>query len=268
MGSTVYNVSFPALNLNFKINPIAFSVGNLQVHWYGVIICVGFFLALWYVLANCKRFNLDSNSMTDAIISGFLCGVIGARLYYVVFFPGDVYWKDPIKILCINEGGIAIYGGIIGGILGGILVAKKKKLNLMAALDLAALGLLIGQAVGRWGNFANQEAFGSQTDTIFCMMSENTAGIAVHPCFLYESVWCALGFFLLHFFSVKVRKYDGQIFWMYLIWYGTERFFVEALRTDSLFVPGVNLKISQVIAVITVLIGALLLFKFRNKNCL
>ena len=266
MISTVYNVNFPGLNLSFKINPIAFSVGSLTVHWYGVIICAGFLLALWYVLANCKRFNLDSNSMTDAIISGLLCGVVGARLYYVIFFPGDFYWKDPIKILHINEGGIAIYGGIIGGLLGGLLVAQKKKLNLMASLDLAALGLLIGQAVGRWGNFVNQEAFGSQTDTIFRMTSENTAGIPVHPCFLYESIWCALGFFLLHFFSVKHKSYDGQIFWIYLVWYGVERFFVEALRTDSLFIPGINLKISQVIAVLTVALGTLLLFNFRNKK--
>ena len=149
MVSIVYNVSFPGLNLHFKINPVAFSVGKLTVHWYGVIICLGFLLALWYVLSNCKRFNIDSNLMTDAIIVGLLCGIIGARLYYVIFFPGDVYWKDPIKILYINEGGIAIYGGIIGGLLGGLFVAKKKKLNLMAALDLTALGLLIGQAVGR-----------------------------------------------------------------------------------------------------------------------
>ena len=266
MVSIVYNVSFPGLNLHFKINPVAFSVGKLTVHWYGVIICLGFLLALWYVLSNCKRFNIDSNLMTDAIIVGLLCGIIGARLYYVIFFPGDVYWKDPIKILYINEGGIAIYGGIIGGLLGGLFVAKKKKLNLMAALDLTALGLLIGQAVGRWGNFVNQEAFGSQTDIIFRMVSENTAGVPVHPCFLYESFWCALGFLLLHFFSVKSRKYDGQIFWLYLIWYGTERFFVEALRTDSLVIPGVNLKVSQLIALLTAVLGALLWFKFRNKK--
>lgn len=266
MHSTVYNVSFPGLNLYFKINPIAFSIGNFTVYWYGVIICIGFILALFYVLINCRRFNLDSNLMTDAIIVGILCGIIGARLYYVIFFPGDVYWKNPIKILCINEGGIAIYGGIIGGLLGGLFVAKKKKINLMSALDLSALGLLIGQGIGRWGNFVNQEAFGSKTDSIFRMISENTGNIPVHPCFLYESIWCILGFVLLHFFNLKYKNYDGQIFFLYLIWYGTERFFVEALRTDSLFIPGLNLKISQLIALITVILGLLFLFKIKNKK--
>lgn len=259
--ATGYNVSFPGLNLSFKVNPIALRLGSLTVHWYGVIICIGFLLALLYVLANCKRSNIDANAMTDAIIVGLLCGIIGARLYYVIFFPGDIYWNDPIKIFYINEGGIAIYGGIIGGLLGGFFVARKKKLNIKAALDLTALGLLIGQGVGRWGNFVNQEAFGSQTTTIFRMVSENTAGVEVHPCFLYESVWCFLGFVLLHFFSVKYKKYDSQIFLLYLVWYGTERFFVEALRTDSLVVPGANLKVSQIVAVGTILVGTLLLLK-------
>ena len=263
---TVYNVSFPGLNLNFRVTPIAFKFGGVTVHWYGIIICVGFLLALWYVLANCKRFKVESNSMTDAIIVGLLCGIIGARLYYVIFFPGDVYWKDPIKILHINEGGIAIYGGIIGGLLGGIFVARKKNVNLMAALDLAALGLLIGQGIGRWGNFVNQEAFGSQTNVIFRMMSENTGNVAVHPCFLYEFVWCAVGFILLHLFSVRCQKYDGQIFWIYLVWYGCGRFFIEALRSDSLFVPGLSLKVSQAVALITILTGLVLLYKFKNKN--
>lgn len=260
MNLTVYNVRFPDLNLNFKINPVAFKIGNITVHWYGIIICIGFLLALFYVLFNCKRFNLNSNSITDAIIVGVLCGIIGARLYYVIFFPGDLYWKNPSKIFNINEGGIAIYGGIIAGLLGGILVAQKKKLNVMAALDLTALGLLIGQGVGRWGNFVNQEAYGIPTDNFFRMISENTENVAVHPCFLYESIWCILGFILLHVFSLKRRKYNGQIFWLYLIWYGVERFFVEALRTDSLVVPGVNLRISQLVALFAIIVGSSMIF--------
>lgn len=265
MYSNIYNINFPGLNLNFKINPIAFKFSNITVRWYGVIICIGFILAIWYVLSNCKRFNINSNSMMDAVIVGLICGIIGARLYYVVFFSGDVYLKDPIKILYINEGGIAIYGGIIGGILGGLFMAKRKKINIMSALDLTSLGLLIGQGIGRWGNFVNQEAFGSKTDNIFRMVSENTGGTPVHPCFLYESVWCILGFFLLHLFSVRARKYDGQIFLLYLVWYGTERFFVEALRSDSLFLPGTGLKISQLIAIITALSAAIILLKFKSK---
>ena len=133
-------------------------------------------------------------------------------------------------------------------------------------MDLVALGFLIGQAIGRWGNFTNQEAFGTQTD-IFCrMVSENTNGVPVHPCFLYESLWCALGFILLHVFSLHYRRYNGQVFLLYVVWYGLERFFVEALRTDSLFIPGVNIRVSQAIALLSVLISAALLFKFRYRK--
>ena len=261
-----YNVEFPGLGLNFKVYPIAFRVGAITVHWYGIILCAALLLALWYALVNSKRFEIDANALIDAVIVGLVCGIIGARLYYVLFFPGDTFWKDPIKILHINEGGIAIYGGIIGGLLGGLLVAKRKKFNLWAALDLAALGFLIGQGVGRWGNFVNQEAFGSQTDFLFRMLSENTNGQTVHPCFLYESIWCLLGFVLLHLWSAKSHRFDGQIFLLYLIWYGLGRFFIEALRTDSLMVPGLDLKVSQLVALATLLIGTILLFKLKRQK--
>lgn len=266
MFSTIYNVKFPGLNLNFKVAPIAFRLGGMPIYWYGIIICIAFVLALCYVLANCKRFGINPNAVMDTAIVGFVCGIIGARLYYVIFFPGDVYLRDPVKILHINEGGIAIYGGLIGGILGGIFVAKKKKINIMAALDLASLGFLIGQSVGRWGNFINQEAFGQETASIFRMISENTGGVPVHPCFLYESVWCLVGFLVLHFFSINRKSYDGQIFLLYIVWYGSARFFIEALRADSLFVPGVGLKISQIVAFVSVAVGILFLFKFRNRR--
>ncbi len=268
MLSMIYNVKFPGLNFNLQINPIAFKLGNISIYWYGIIICVGFLLALWYVLANCKRFKINVNHMVDVIIIGLICGIIGARLYYVIFYPGDLYIKNPLKILYINQGGIAIYGGIIGGILGGSFVARRKSIDLLSALDITSLGFLIGQGIGRWGNFVNQEAFGTKTD-IFCrMVSENTGGVPVHPCFLYESIWCILGFLLLHMFSVKYKKYDGQVFFLYLIWYGTERFFVESLRTDSLLIPGIGIKVSQVVAVITVLVGIFMLFKLRSKKSL
>ncbi len=266
MFSTIYNVKFPGLNLNFKVAPVAFRLGSMPVYWYGIIICIAFALALCYVLANCKRFGINQNAMMDAVIVGLVCGIIGARLYYVIFFPGDVYLRDPVKILHINEGGIAIYGGLIGGILGGLIVVKKKKINTMAALDLASLGFLIGQSVGRWGNFVNQEAFGQETASIFRMISENTGGVAAHPCFLYESIWCLAGFLVLHFCSIDRKKYDGQIFLLYIVWYGSARFFIEALRTDSLFVPGINLKISQIVALVSVAVGVYFLFRFRNRR--
>lgn len=264
----MYHVRFPGLGINVEINPIAFRVGNAPIYWYGIIISVGFVLAFLYVISNSKRFGVSSDKITDAIIVGVITGIIGARLYYVLFYPGDTYKQNPISILYINQGGIAIYGGIIGGLLGGIAVAKIKQIYIPAALDLAALGLLIGQGIGRWGNFTNQEAFGTATSLPWGMISENTlleTTSPVHPCFLYESLWCALGFILIHIFSKRFRRYDGQIFLIYLSWYGIERFVVEGLRTDSLIIPAINLRVSQVLAAITVIISIAMLISFRKR---
>ena len=263
---TIYNVQFPKLNLKFKINPIALNFFSIKVHWYGIIIAVGVLLGFIYIFFNAKRFKLNKDKLFDSVFIGLIGGFIGARLYYVAFYPGDTYIKDPIKILYINEGGIAIYGGIIFGILSGLLIAKKEKLNIPAALDIISICFLIGQGIGRWGNFFNQEAFGTPTDNVFGMSSEATNFVSVHPCFLYESVWCLLGFLLLHLFSLKKKRYNGQIFFLYLVWYGVERFFVEGLRTDSLFIPGVNIRISQLVAAITVLISIIILIVFKISH--
>ena len=170
------------------------------------------------------------------------------------------------EILAIHSGGLAIYGGVIGGLSGGCIVAKKKKLPIPAILDISVMGFLIGQGLGRWGNFFNQEAFGTPTDLPWRMVSENTGGIGVHPCFLYESLWCLTGFVLLYIFSRKFRKYDGQIFLLYLVWYGAERMIVEGLRTDSLYTPFLNLRVSQILAALTMLTGIVLLILFRKKT--
>ena len=155
-----------------------------------------------------------------------------------------------MEIFQIHDGGLAIYGGIIGAVVFGSLMAKLRKLKVTAVLDIAALGFLIGQCVGRWGNFINQEAFGSATELPWGMHSENTAAVVdgnVHPCFLYESLLCLLGFVLLHFFTRRFRRYDGQTFLLYIVWYGACRFFIEGLRTDSLIIPGTGLRVSQVV---------------------
>lgn len=264
----MYNISFPKLGLEFNINPIAFSFWGITVYWYGIILACGFITALIYTMKNCDRFSINKDKFLDCVIVGIITGLIGARLFYVFFFPGDKYIKNPISILYINEGGIAIYGGIIGGLLGGILVAKIKKLNIKRALDLACLGFLIGQAIGRWGNFTNQEAFGGPTNSIFGMVSQNTmleSSLPVHPCFLYESFWCILGFILLDIFTRKCKYFDGQIFLMYIVWYGFERFFIEALRTDSLIIPILGLKVSQVIAALSIVIGVTLIIVFKCR---
>lgn len=261
------HVSFPRLGINLEINNVAFSIGDYHIYWYGIIIGIGFILAFIYALLNLKRFKIPSDKFLDCVIVGLITAIIGARLYYVLF-SWDYYRDNPSKIFAIHDGGLAIYGGIIGALLGGCIVAKILKLNIPAILDIAALGFLIGQGIGRWGNFVNQEAFGTETDLPWGMMSENTGGVTVHPCFLYESLWCLLGFVLLHIFSKKFRKYDGQIFLLYLVWYGFERMIVEGLRTDSLYTPFLNLRVSQVLSAVVIIVGIILLIVFRKKNTL
>ena len=266
-----YNVTFPHLGLEFNINPVAFSIGSFHVYWYGIIIAAGFLLALIYASFSCKKMNIDINRLFDVVIVGLIAGVIFARLFYVVFYPGDKYWKNPLEIFQIHDGGLAIYGGIIGAVVFGSLMAKLRKLKVTAVLDIAALGFLIGQCVGRWGNFINQEAFGSATELPWGMHSENTAAVVdgnVHPCFLYESLLCLLGFVLLHFFTCRFRRYDGQTFLLYIVWYGACRFFIEGLRTDSLIIPGTSLRVSQVIAAACVVAGIILLVLFRHRTSL
>lgn len=266
-----YNITFPHLGLEFNINPVAFSIGNFHVYWYGIIIAAGFLLALIYASFSCKKMNIDINRLFDVVIVGLIAGVIFARLFYVVFCPGDKYWKNPLEIFQIHDGGLAIYGGIIGAVVFGSLMAKLRKLKVTAVLDIAALGFLIGQCVGRWGNFINQEAFGSATELPWGMHSENTAAVVdgnVHPCFLYESLLCLLGFVLLHFFTRRFRRYDGQTFLLYIVWYGACRFFIEGLRTDSLIIPGTSLRVSQVIAAACVVAGIILLVLFRHRTSL
>ena len=263
-------VTFPKLGLEFFVNSTAFSIGSFEVKWYGIIIALGLLLAVFYAMKRAPYFGLDTDKLMDAVIVGVICAVVGARLYYVAF-TWDYFKDDPIKIITdFHQGGLAIYGGIIGGLVGGGLVAWKKKINVLACLDLAALGFLIGQGMGRWGNFMNQEAFGTPTDLPWGMVSQNTGGIAVHPCFLYESLWCLLGFVLLHFFSKKLQSYKGQIFFMYLVWYGFERMLVEGLRTDSLYLPfnifGFTPRVSQVLSALLVLAGVVLLVIFRNRK--
>lgn len=264
-------VEFPKLGLTFTVNEVAFSIGDFSVRWYGIIIAVGFLLALIYASRIVKKMNIDMNRLFDAVIVGLIGSVICARLYYVVFYPGDKYWKNPVEILKIHEGGLAIYGAVIGALVFGGITAKMRKLRVPAVLDIASLGFLIGQCIGRWGNFVNQEAFGTATDLPWAMYSDNTekvVGGAAHPCFLYESLLCLIGFVLLHFFTLKLRRYDGQTFLLYIVWYGASRFFIEGIRTDSLMLNFVNLRVSQVLAAACVVVGGVLLFVFRHKTSL
>ena len=267
----MYHVQFPGLGINITLNPVAFQIGNHPIAWYGIIIATGFLLAFLYAMASCKKMRIDPDRFVDVVMVGIIFGIIGARLYYVLFDASNQYIKNPVSIFYIWNGGLAIYGGVIGGLVFGALMAKFRKLSIPAVLDLASLGFLIGQSIGRWGNFVNQEAFGTGTSLPWRMISENTDLVSaggVHPCFLYESLWCLLGFILLHIVSRKYRRYDGQIFLLYLLWYGVGRFFIEGLRTDSLITPVVPLRVSQVVAAAAVIASAALLVVFRNRTVL
>lgn len=265
-----YNVSFPGLGLDFQISPVAFSLGSYPVYWYGIIIASGLLLAVLYAFVSSKRYNVDGNKLINCILVGIVTGIIGARLYYCLF-EWEYYGKNPIEILYINNGGLAIYGGIIGALTGGLIVAKIQKMKIMPVLDIAMVGFLLGQGIGRWGNFMNQEAFGTPTDLPWGMVSEGTGNIAVHPCFLYESVWCLLGFAVLHFFGKYRQRYAGQMFYCYLVWYGFERMIVEGLRTDSLYLPfeifGNAVRVSQLLSAVIFIIGiVLLLINIKRKE--
>lgn len=259
----MYNVTFPKLGLEFDISPIAFG----SVRWYGIIIACGLLLAVIYGYFSASRFNVDKEKLVDCVIVGIITGIVGARLYYVAFRFED-YLNDPISIIMINKGGLAIYGGIIGGLLGGCIMAKIRKIKITAALDVAVMGFLIGQGIGRWGNFFNQEAFGTVTDLPWGMVSANTSYEPVHPCFLYESLWCLSGFLLIHFLSKKFQKYSGQVFYTYLVWYGFERMIVESLRTDSLMISlfKFDIRVSQLVSFVILITGIILLLINRKKE--
>ena len=270
----MFHVSFPGLGINdLEINRTAFSIGSFNVYWYGILIATGLLLAVLYAYFNAHRYDVDRNKLIDCVIVGIITSIIGARAYYVAF-KWEYFSSDLVKVFDIRDGGIAIYGAIIGALIGGLTVAKIKKMKFLPILDITMTGFLIGQAIGRWGNFFNQEAFGCETDSLFRMISENTVidgkVVAVHPCFLYESVWCALGFLLLFIVNRKFQKYHGQVFYLYLVWYGFERMIVEGLRTDSLYLPfqvlGYDVRISQALSAVLVLVGLILLIVNRNRN--
>lgn len=259
-----FEIQFPRLDWTFHINPTAFTIFGIDIQWYGIIITFGLVLALLYVMPKMKRFGLDAEKALDAIIGGVLGGIVGARAYYVIF-NWDDYKGDIKAIINTRNGGLAIYGGIIGAVVVGLIICKIRKIKFLPMLDITVLGFLIGQGIGRWGNFVNQEAFGTNTDSLFCMTggeiqatiladraSEMNYLQPVHPCFLYESAWCLLGFLLISFYSKK-RKYDGQILLMYMTWYGAERFIVEGLRTDSLMVG--SLRVSQILSAVICIVA-------------
>ena len=272
-------VSFPEMGLRFSLSDTAlqFSLfgSPITIKWYGIMIACGFLLAVIYAFKRAKSFKLDEDAMFDVVLVSTVCAFVGARLYYVLFSVDRAfYFADPLSILRVWEGGLGIYGGLIFAFLTGLIMCRVRKVNTLAMFDLCSIGFLIGQAIGRWGNFFNQEAYGGNTALPWGMTGDMIQSgvhatsvydwaLPVHPTFLYESLWCALGFVVLHLISVKAYTFRGKLFAGYMIWYGAGRFCIESLRTDSLKLG--SLRVSQLVAVLAVAGGVALWIVCANK---
>ncbi|MBQ6796729.1 MAG: prolipoprotein diacylglyceryl transferase [Clostridia bacterium] len=260
-------VRFPGLGISFDIDRVAFRIGSFEVYWYALLIMLGFVLAVTYAFKRSKYFGLDADSMTDVITVGLVSAVVCARAFYVIFRLEnyDSFWE----IINIRDGGIAIYGAVIGAFGSGLITCRLKKVDTLAMFDVAAVGFLIGQCLGRWGNFMNQEAFGSATSLPWGMESANTLAVVadspVHPCFLYESIWCLIGFIGLDIVSRKCYKFKGQLLLMYVVWYGMGRVWIEGLRTDSLWLVPDVIRVSQLIAGLSILVIPVIVLAFMGK---
>ena len=264
---TNYIIEFPGLGLTLN-PPAEFAIGSFSIRLYGIVIALGLVLGVVYALKRREQFGLSEDDLLDGVLWIAPFAIVCARLYYCAF-EWDMYKDNPISILYIWEGGIAIYGAVIGAAIGVFIHCKFiKKISVLSVLDIVSLGFLIGQMIGRWGNFFNREAHGGVTDSFLRMGLINPVtgtGKYYHPTFLYESAWNLLGFILLHGIS-KGRKYDGQIALMYVAWYGLGRAMIEGLRTDSLWWG--NFRVSQVLAAISCLIAlvALIWLAFRPHD--
>ena len=242
-------ISFPALGIALD-PPRSIVLGPLSIHFYGMIIAFGLILAVVYATRRSKQFGIKEDDVLDGVLYVTPFAVLCARAYYCIF-SWEHYADDPIRLLYIWEGGLAIYGGVLGAAIGVTVLCRVKRIKLPAMLDLVSLGFLIGQSIGRWGNFFNREAFGAETDTFLRMglLNRYTGDVTYyHPTFFYESLWNAIGFLLLHQLSKK-RQYDGQIALGYAAWYGLGRAFIEGLRTDSLYWG--PFRVSQLLAAVS-----------------
>ena len=261
-------ISFPIFGLEMN-PPKGFSLFGLDIRFYGIIIALGLILAVVYGLKRKSQFGLSEDDILDGVLGIVPFAIICARAYYCAF-SWEQFADNPIKVLYVWEGGIAIYGGVIGAFIGIVVFCLIKKVKLGAVLDLVALGFLIGQCIGRWGNFFNREAFGAETDTFLKMgLYDSVKEVTTyyHPTFLYESLWNLVGFVALHFLS-RIRQYDGQIALGYAAWYGLGRTFIEGLRMDSLYWG--QFRVSQLLAAITCFAAAtalvVLAFRKHDKN--
>ena len=279
-----YDISFPHLGIELEHVGKSISIFGFEVAYYGIIIGTAILLGFVIATAEAKRTGQNPENYLDMGIFGVILGIVGARLYYVVF-SWDMYKDNLLQIFNLRAGGLAIYGGVIGAVVAVLICAKVKKLYAPQIFDTIAIALVNGQMLGRWGNFFNREAFGEYTDSFFAMrlpldavrsgdvtelMRENiqridgVSYIQVHPTFLYESLWCCAVFILLMIYR-KHKKYEGELFLLYLFGYGLGRVWIEGLRTDQLIIPGAGLPVSQVLAGVLVIGTAIALLYFRKN---
>nr|WP_317323291.1 prolipoprotein diacylglyceryl transferase [uncultured Flavonifractor sp.] len=261
-------VAFPGLGLELTMDPIAFRVFGWPVHWYGIIIAAGFLLAVVFCSWRAPKFGIRQDDIIDMLLFAVPLSIIGARLYYIIFYL-DLYRREDGSLdfgamVRIWDGGLAIYGGVIVAVITLLIFCKIRKIKFTAFADLGAFGMLIGQLVGRWGNFVNIEAYGGPTDLpwrmgIYQYVDGVMQYVEVHPTFLYESLWNLVGLGLLILIAQKFRKFDGQIFLSYFAWYGVGRGFIEGLRTDSLYFFNTPIRVSQVFGFVTAAVAIVLL---------
>lgn len=269
-----YNINFPNLNIYLDNVGKKIMLGNFSVAYYGIIIAIGMLLGIGMAVLVAKLDGQESEIYVDLAMWAIVMSVIGARLYYVIF-RWDIYKDDLLSIVNIREGGLAIYGGVIAAIITTFIFSKVKGVSYGVLCDTAGLGLILGQIIGRWGNFFNREAFGGYTDNILAMQlpvsavrsSDCTSEllkhkvvvdgieyIQVHPTFLYESLW-NIGVLVLLLIFFKHKKFDGEVFLLYLFGYGIGRFWIEGLRTDQLLIPFIQVPVSQVLAAVLVVVS-------------
>ena len=278
-----YSIYFPNLGIYLDYVPKSFNIFGIEIALYGIIIAFGMMLGLFYAVREAKRTGQNEENYWDLATMLLIFSVIGARLYYVVFY-WDMFKDDWLSIFNIRNGGLAIYGGVLAGIITVFVFSRKKKLSFWKMADTLTPGLLIGQIIGRFGNFTNREVFGGYTDGLFAMqlpltmvrkrdisvdiaehILEGTNYIQVHPTFLYESAW-NLALFVFLLFYKKKKKFDGEIFYIYLAGYGIGRAWIEGIRTDQLLIPVLGLPVSQVLAVILTVIGIIMIIWNRRKE--
>ena len=250
----INNISFPGLGIDITVNRAAFTIGGFPIYWYGIIIACGLLIGAIYGFKECAKTGVNADDFLNMLIIAIPVSIICARLYFVIFSP-DLFRDDFSAVFDIRSGGLAVYGGIIGAAAVIFLYCRKKKINMGKILDILAVGLLIGQALGRWGNFVNGEAFGSVTILPWGMTIKSDGVLiaeSVHPTFLYESLWNLVGLAIILIYK-KNRTFFGELMCIYLMWYGTGRAVIEGLRTDSLYFG--PFRVSQLLSLILVIVG-------------